>query len=248
MARRSVVKDGNTYYENTYAAVLKSLQDTVTSLEQQKNLDQIHLFEIDWDSRKIIPPAECQDFISVIDEHKASTLTFMCDRWFDDVDLARCSIVVEYVNALGECRVAPVIVKDYTTFKDKIIFDWTVDAGLTVKQGEVQFAIRFYHIDGVTWNAVNREGQNNEYVYDDNQVLSQTSSSDVPDTYKIVYSLRTIPFKTRIVGSLPLEFDDFDQQYTDVDAETMAIILDSYNQLRTAIQEKQLMWIDIVEE
>jgi len=183
----------------------------VTSLEQQKNLDQIHLFEIDWDSRKIIPPSECQDFISVIDEHKATTLTFMCDRWFDDVDLARCSIVVEYVNALGTARVAPVIVKDFTTFKDKIIFDWTIDAGLTVKQGDVQFAIRFYHINDITWNEANRTDNNNGYSWNEDEVLAQTSASDVPDTYKVVYSLRTIPFQTRIVGSLPLDFKDFEE-------------------------------------
>ena len=215
---------------NSYAALLKSLQDTVVTLEQEKNLEQIHLFEIDWDSRKITPPDEFKDFIGVIDEHKAETLTFRCNRWYDDVDLAQCAIVVEYVNALGEARVSPVLAKDFTTFKDQIIFYWTIDGGLTVKPGEIQFAVRFYKIGDTEYTRLNEDDQT------------------VHANFKIVYSLRTLPVKTRIVGALPLEFDNFDEQYTDVDAETLTTIISAFDLLNNKIEQKELMWIDIIEE
>ena len=135
------------------------------------------MFEIDLNTRSISAPPEFQDFIGVVGEHKSETLTFQCDRYYDTVDLARMMIVVEYINADGEGRVSPILMRDYTTFKDKIVFDWVIDAAMTGKAGIVKFDVRFYMIG------------------------AKLDDGGSP----LVYSLRTLPYSTKVVDTLPLD-------------------------------------------
>jgi len=166
-------------------ALLAGLQASVTSLEHKTNLDQIHLFTIDLNTRSISAPPEFQDFIGVVGEHKSETLTFQCDRYYDTVDLARMMIVVEYINADGEGRVSPIIMRDYTTFKDKIIFDWIIDSAMTGTAGIVQFDVRFYMIG------------------------AKLDDGGSP----LVYSLRTLPYRTKVVDTLPIDMKRMSLEY-----------------------------------
>ena len=216
---------------DSYKALLKSLQDSVVVLEQKKNLDQVHVFTIDWNTRIITPPPEFQDYLGVTGEHKAETLTFRCARYYDEVDLAKATIVVEYVNADGEGRVSPIIAKDFTTFTDEIIFDWTIDIGLLKKAGDVKFAVRFFRIGDPVYTK----------FYDDEEHLQYISA----DNYHLVYSLRTIPFETKVVETLPLKEDVFEKQYSDAVATELDVFIGQVQALMQEIEEKELLWYDI---
>lgn len=216
---------------NSYKALLKSLQDSVVVLEQKRDWNQVHLFEIDWNTRIITPPPEFQDYIGVTGEHKAETLTFRCARYYDGVDLSKAMIVVEYVNADGDGRVSPIIAKDFTTFPDEIIFDWTIDVGLLKKAGAVKFAVRFYQIGDPVYTK----------FYDDEEKLQYISA----DEYHLTYSLRTIPFETNVVETLPLKDDVFEKQYADMAASEIDAFLGQIQALMKTIEEKELLWYDI---
>lgn len=203
--------------KDTYLALLHGLQQSVISLEHRTNLDQIHLFEIDLDKRSISAPPEFQDFIGVVGEHKSETLTFQCDRFYDTVDLAKMMIVVEYVNADGEGRVSPIIMRDYTTFEDKILFDWVIDAAMTGTAGIVQFDVRFYMIG------------------------ADLEEGGAP----LVYSLRTLPYRSKVIDTLPIDMQKFELEVREKFADDLSALLAATQQLKDELEAKHIYWNDL---
>ncbi len=204
--------------DDSYLALLAGLQASVTSLEHKTNLEQVHLFEIDLNTRSISAPPEFQDFIGVVGEHKSETLTFQCDRYYDTVDLARMMIVVEYINADGEGRVSPILMRDYTTFKDKIVFDWVIDAAMTGKAGIVKFDVRFYMIG------------------------AKLDDGGSP----LVYSLRTLPYSTKVVDTLPLDMQKFELEYKEQFATELEALLAETRVLEEQVANIHVYWNDLV--
>ncbi len=208
------------YQQHPYYALLKSISDKTIALEVQKNLLSVNLFRIDLNAREIIAPPGYLDFIGVVGEHKAETITFQVDRYYEDVDLADMTIVIEYVNADGEGRVSPVLARDFTTFDEKILFDWIIDQDFFKTAGEVKFDVRFYMIGDAQ----------------DNNMLNRT----------MVYSLRTRPFVSHVVDTLPLDWDGMEEQYSDSFASQLETIIGATQALEQKIANKELYWIDIV--
>lgn len=210
----------NEYYTlHPYYALLKNIQDQTIAIETQKSLLSINLFRIDLDSREIIAPPGYLDFLGVVGEHKSETITFQVDRYYEDVDLADMTIVIEYVNANGEGRVSPVIVKDFETFPNEILFDWVIDKDLLVAAGDVSFDVRFYMVgDAQDENPLNRY---------------------------MVYSLRTKPFTSHVIDTLPLNMDEFEEEYKNSFAEELEALLGATTALERKIDNKKLLWIDI---
>ena len=62
------------------------------------------IYEIDMNSRKI----EAPKYLSVELDHRAETIYFKVGRYYDNIDLANMTCVVQYINAKGEGRVYPV--------------------------------------------------------------------------------------------------------------------------------------------
>lgn len=109
-----------------------------------------HLISIDWNTRKVELPSAYQSYISVATDHRASTIYFESDRFFDNVDLAKLNIAIEYVNASGEGRVYPVVDVDYITDPEKLMFGWNIGYDLTKKSGTVRFMVHIYEINPET--------------------------------------------------------------------------------------------------
>lgn len=103
--------------------------------------------EINLDSREVKLPLELQDFLSIEKDHRAETIFFRVDRYFDDVDLTTTTIVVEYVNAIGQSRIYPVILQDWTSQPGKILFGWCLGKQATRYAGTIKFAVHFYSVD-----------------------------------------------------------------------------------------------------
>lgn len=199
----------------TYEALLARLQASVTSLEHKTNLEQVHLFEIDLNTRSISAPPEFQDFIGVVGEHKSETLTFRCNRYFNTVDLARMMIIVEYVNADGQGRISPIVMRDYK--ENQILFDWVVDSGMTGSAGIVYFDVRFY----------------------------MTGPELEDGGHKLVYSLRTLPYVSRVVDTLPLDMQRFELEYKDQFATELEALLSATLRLQEQVAGIHVYWNDL---
>ena len=103
------------------------------------------IYEIDMNSRKI----EAPKYLSVELDHRAETIYFKVGRYYDNIDLANMTCVVQYINAKGEGRVYPVPFYDVETYADEnmMLFPWCIDGEATKASGNVTYSVRFYDID-----------------------------------------------------------------------------------------------------
>ena len=172
----------NKQFDNVLSTIATEKVDTLEQLyELQKQnapsnvfLPFAHnIYDIDLSTRKINGP----EFISARRDHKSEIIYFKIDRYFDYMDLSNTICVIEYIVPGDTKRVPHIyIVPFYDTSKfvseGKMIFPWSVGGAATSREGTIEYAIRFYRIDG--------EGKNR----------------------KLVYNLNTLPAKSKILPSI----------------------------------------------
>lgn len=100
---------------------------------------------IDANSREISIPIEF-DFLAVKTDHKAETIYFEIDRYFDAQDLSEHTCVIQWSNSSDE-GVSPCTALDIETFEGKIIFGWEITNDCTKVAGPIDFSVRFYTFD-----------------------------------------------------------------------------------------------------
>ena len=135
-------------------------------------------FIIDANSREINIPFEFS-FLGVIGDHKAETIYFEIDRYFDDEDLSTHTCVIQFVNKNPktlECNegLYPVTTMDINSIDGKIIFGWNIMNDVTQIAGDIHFSIRFYSIDS-----------NNKFTYNFNTL---TANSIILDTLDVKHT------------------------------------------------------------
>ena len=132
-------------------------------------------FIIDANSREINIPFEFS-FLGVIGDHKAETIYFEIDRYFDDVDLSEHTCVIQFINKNPKTLkfnegLYPVTTMDVNSIDGKIIFGWNIMNDATQIAGDIHFSIRFYSIDS-----------NNKFTYNFNTL---TANSIILDTLDV---------------------------------------------------------------
>lgn len=137
-----------------YRALLEQIQLTTSVENRALNIASVEnslaCINVDWTARTVTLPPAYKSFLSVANDHRAATIYFSCDRYFDDVDLAGMTIVIEYINGAGEGRVAPVLDIDLNSEPGKIIFGWKIGHETTKASGKIQFAVHIYTINPAT--------------------------------------------------------------------------------------------------
>lgn len=105
-------------------------------------------FIINANTRSITIPPEFQ-FLGVKNDHKAETVYFEIDRYFDNVDLSQHICIVQFSNKNNSNNggIYPVTTMDITTVDGKIIFGWEIKNDATSLVGDIYFSVRFYSID-----------------------------------------------------------------------------------------------------
>ena len=151
-------------------------------------------FIIDANSREINIPFEFS-FLGVIGDHKAETIYFEIDRYFDDEDLSTHTCVIQFVNKNPEtleCNegLYPVTTMDINSIDGKIIFGWNIMNDATQIAGDIHFSIRFYSIDS-----------NNKFTYNFNTL---TANSIILDTLDVKHS--------SIIGVSPSELQTWNDK------------------------------------
>lgn len=175
-----------------------------------KTLVAIHpstapVVDVDLNKRQILlsQTDAYKEFLSVERDHLAETVYFRVPRYFDDVDLFHTTAVVEYINAAGESRVAPIFFKDINSEPDYLILGWLIQGVATQTAGTIEFALRFYAID---------------------------KDPDDPNEFIYVYNLRTQPVRSKILYGLDqLHLTEGEErEYVNNDYETL---LEYYRQV-----------------
>ena len=111
-------------------------------------------FDVNLTTREISVPT----FLSVAKDHKAETVYFLVNRYYEYKDLSQTSCMIEFINADGEGGFYPVPFYDITSYqdyidedgnvyKDKMLIPWNIEGDVTKSAGQVQFALRFYELD-----------------------------------------------------------------------------------------------------
>ena len=99
------------------------------------------IYEIDLNTRK----CEVPSFVAVNDDHNAEIIWFMCDRFYDNIDLYSGACWIQYINAEGDMfYFAPPQMIDVDNFgSDKILIPWVISKE-AAKSGNLQFAFQFF--------------------------------------------------------------------------------------------------------
>ena len=103
------------------------------------------IYNIDLNARTIDAP----EFLSVEADHRAETIYFLVDRFYDNVDLSTTNCVIHYINADGEARVYPVPYFDIETYgtENKMIIPWLIEGAATKSKGKIYYAVKFFLFD-----------------------------------------------------------------------------------------------------
>ena len=159
--------------------------DEITTLEQLYELQlnnapsnvflpfANNIYDVDLKNRKINGP----EVLSISRDHQSEIIYFKVDRFYDYMDLSTTFCVIQYIIPNDESKIPYIyIVPFYDIAKfaseNKMIFPWVIGDAATQRSGTIEYAIRFFKIDG--------EGKNAQ----------------------LIYNLNTLPTKSNILSSI----------------------------------------------
>lgn len=200
---------------------------------QDKNFPQLLATDIPKDEEKLIIDLNTRtitapEFLSVTKDHNSETLYFMVDRYFDGVDLATMSCIVQFKNANpdktknnGYVYAVPQYFLIAPEGEQKLIFPWVIEGPATAYSGIVTFAVKFYRLNG-EWN----EDENlNSLEYE--------------------YNLNTLTAKSRVLEGLDVLENNPDYSY-DTNPTLFENVLERLLRLEQIQADKNtLYWIEL---
>lgn len=93
---------------------------------------------------------EAPEFLSVKYDHHAETVFFEVDRYYEHIDLAKTTCVVQYENKVTKRpRIYAVPYYDLQTKEGKICFPWSISGEATREAGIVEYSVRFYLMEEI---------------------------------------------------------------------------------------------------
>ena len=136
------------------------------------------VYAVDLNARTVDTPT----YLSTETDHYAETVFFSVDRYFDNIDLAESTCIIQYVNANGEPYIYIAPIYDLETYAEfgKILIPWCIQGHATAAPGVIKYAIRFYHVTK-------------------HEVLSDTNPSEVTYEYEFDYIINTQVVSSRIL-------------------------------------------------
>lgn len=193
----------------------------------------ILLYNINLDTREIDAP----EYLSVQHEHYAETVYFVVDRFYDNMDLAQTTCVVQYVTPDNDSYVYAVPFCDTVTYSGgirdedgkmidehpKIIIPWCISGSATKLSGTVKYIVRFYKID------------------DKSISLDENNHIDF-DQVKFSYSLSTKPASSKVMYGLPIDgILDEEDYHLDSDIRFYEFL----NVISQMVDNATIYWIDV---
>lgn len=100
------------------------------------------ILRIDLDTRKI----EAPEYLSVATDHRAETVYFSVNRYFDNVDLSTMSCVIQFINAKGESGIYVVPFYDISRGDENMLIPWVIEGAVTAAAGSVAYSVQFFRV------------------------------------------------------------------------------------------------------
>ena len=111
------------------------------------------IYNIDLNTRKV----EAPEFLGVEQDHYAETYFFAIDRYYDNMDLATTTCIIQYVNKNskyengtpkgGFAYLVPFYDIQHFKETDEILIPWAIGGPATAAAGKIIFSVRFYRLD-----------------------------------------------------------------------------------------------------
>ena len=99
------------------------------------------IYNVDLNARTV----EAPEYLSVEKDHRAETIYFKVNRFYDFFDLTQAVCVIQYVNALNMGAYYIVPGYDLETYADYIIVPCVISGAATAAAGNIKFSIRFVY-------------------------------------------------------------------------------------------------------
>lgn len=188
-----------------YAPSVQPIPSGVPTIDVDLNRREIQIEKSDY----------YKDFLSIEEDHRAETVYFKVDRYYEDVDLNNCSCVVQYMNlgapeGQAKLRFYPVTLKDTETFQDegKMVVAWNLGGEATEYSGTLLFSLIFYKVN------------------------------DAGD--KFLYALHTVPAQGTVLQGMERTKDQEleNEVYYDIS-------MQHYNSLKSLIDNKNVFWTNL---
>lgn len=145
--------------------------------------------------RTITVPPELMD-IAVQYDHNVETVTFDCPRYWDDIDMSKMIVSIEYTlpNGIEDSYVCPKVTIDEAD--DSIMhFTWTISSGVTQEAGTIEFLVCIKELDAdeavlYAWHSKIYEGLNvleGKYCSDKVMTDYEEGRNDEYDSFWDIY-------------------------------------------------------------
>ena len=206
-----------------YDKLLYKIQDYNAPTEVTLIPNDERVFKIDLNTRSI----EAPEFLSVEHEHHAETIYFICDRFYDSMDLANTTCIIEYINANKQGYIYAVPFMDVTTNPNKIIIPWCIAGPATAFSGDVTFMVCFYTID--------KDSIDEALIY--NEITGDYQVAD-ESLLKYFYKLSTLPATSKVLHGMSEE--QLHEEY-ELSARVINLIFQKIEEVRKGTV---LYWID----
>ena len=146
--------------------------------------------------------------LSVSKDHDSETIYFLVDRYYDYMDLANTSCIIQYRTPDKKTRAYVVPFYDLVTKKleGKMIIPWCIDGSVTKYSGEVSFSMRFFITEQYSINETVTDKDGKEEII---QVHK----------YRLLYNLTTQEAKSQVIDGMEVSEleSEFDISTTAVD-------------------------------
>ena len=138
-----------------YFATIKTLVNSTGDKKYTMLPLDEDVFEIDANKRLItVPNSFKTNGISVQGDQIAEVVYFKIDRFFDATDLNETEIFIQWHAPNGDSGISKEWVRDIESENGKLIFGWPLSEEITVKSGNVKFAVRFVQFDKTNKNEI----------------------------------------------------------------------------------------------
>jgi hypothetical protein len=151
-----------------YLSRLQDIRDANLHFQALNIPSDEKVYAVDLNARTIDTPI----YLSTETDHYAETVFFSVDRYWENIDLAQSTCIIQYINANGEPYVYVAPIYDLETYAEfgKILIPWCIQGHATAASGVIKYAIRFYHVS--KQEIFNNDTGNIDYQYEFDYIIN----------------------------------------------------------------------------
>ena len=133
-----------------FANQLEEIKNLTITARPQVTKEPV--FNVILNTREIEIPAAFKN-LAVYGEHRAETIWFALDRYFDGVDLSQKKAGIQFQNSQVEMLLPIDFKKVNDDNPDELLLGWQITSDVTSVSGRLDFGLKFFETDDVTKTA-----------------------------------------------------------------------------------------------